>query len=469
MTDEETRKKVEGSAGRGRRGLAGGRDWTKGNSARNLLSLSWPILIGSMLRTIGPTIDMIWVAKLGAASIAGVGIAGMAVMTMMSGRMGLNLGLRAMIARFVGAGDEEGANHVAQQALVVSAAYSIVMAAIGLLFARQILSLLGLEADVVAEGAAYMRIQFAGAAATSFHMMAEGIMQASGDAVTPMKISITYRIFHVALCPFLVFGWWIFPRMGVSGAAITGVISLILGTALGMWVIFSGRSRLRVTLRNFRIDLNIIWRIVRIGIPASVRMMQQSFSRLVLVRLMTPFGTPAVVAHTLIQRIVRLIMTVGQALGRGAGVLVGQNLGAQQPERAEKSAWLAVGFSECIMFLFSMVILFWPGIVISIFSPEPEVLEITSIFLRIAVVGYLVMSIDMVLSQCLSGAGDTLPPMIITLACTWLVTLPLAYFMSQIPSLGVYGLRWAMVIGIVARVVTYVIYFRLGRWKRKRI
>jgi len=198
-------------------------------------------------------------------------------------------------------------------------------------------------------------------------------------------------------------------------------------------------------------------------------MMQQSFSRLVLVRLMTPFGTTAVVAHTLIQRIVRFVMTVGQALSSGAGVLVGQNLGAQQPERAEKSAWLAVGFSECIMFLFSMVILFWPGIVISIFSPEPEVLEITSIFLRIAVVGYLVMSIDMVLSQCLSGAGDTLPPMIITLACTWLVTLPLAYFMSQIPSLGVYGLRWAMVIGIVARVVTYVIYFRLGRWKRKRI
>jgi len=300
-------------------------------------------------------------------------------------------------------------------------------------------------------------------------MMAEGIMQASGDAMTPMRISITYRIFHVALCPFLIFGWWIFPRMGVSGAAITGVISLTLGTTLGLWVLFSGRSRLKLTLSNFRIDLDIIWRIVRIGIPSSVVLVQRNISGLLLVWIMTPFGTLAVAAHTLIQRIMMFVTMVGMGLGRGAGVLVGQNLGAQQPERAEKSAWLAVGFAEAIMVVVSVLMLVWPGSVIHIFTNDPELVDVAVIFLRIGIAGYIVMSFSAVLAQCLSGAGDTLPPMIITLACTWVVTLPLAYFMSQIPNLGVNGVRWAMVIAMFVRAIAHVAYFRTGRWKRKRV
>jgi len=418
---------------------------------------------------LGPTIDMIWVAKLGAVSIAGVGISGMAVMVMMSGRAGINTGMRAIIARFVGADDEEGANHVIRQGFVISGAYFIVMATIGILFAEPILVLLGLEADVIAEGAAYMRILFAGSAATSFHMMAEGIMHASGDAVTPMKISITYRIFHVALCPFLVFGWWIFPRMGVSGAAITSVISLTLGTALGLLVLFTGRSRLKLTLRNFRVDLNVIWRIVRIGIPASIMMMQRSIGRLALMWFMVPFGTLAVASHALLGRIVIFVTTVGMGLGRGASVLVGQNLGAQQPERAERSAWLAVVFAEGVMVICSVVMLVWPGSVIRIFSNDPELVELASVFLRIGVVGYLVMMFDGVLMQCLSGAGDTLPPMLVSLLSTWVVLLPLAFFLSRVTNLGMYGVRWAMVISMIAAAVAYIVYFRLGRWKRKKV
>ena len=149
----------------------------------------------------GPTIDMIWVGRLGTASMAGVGISGMAVMVVNSLRMGLQTGTRAMIARFVGAGDEQGANHVAQQAFVVSAAFSTVMAAIGIFLAEPILVMLGVEADVVAEGTAYMRIMFVGSIAMSFRMMSESVMQASGDTVTPMRITIIFRLFHVALSP----------------------------------------------------------------------------------------------------------------------------------------------------------------------------------------------------------------------------------------------------------------------------
>jgi len=463
------RQELEGSAERGRRGTVSGRDWTKGSIVRNLLSLSWPIIVSNSILMLGPTIDMIWVGKLGAASIAGVGVAGTAVWVATAGRIGVNTGMRAMIARFVGAGDDEGANHVAQQAFVISTAYAIVVAAIGILFAGPILRLLGLEADVVAEGATYMRIVFVGTIAMSFGMMAEGIMQSSGDAVTPMRISVICRLFHVALCPFLVFGWWIFPRMGVSGAAVTNVVSQSLAMALVLFVLFAGRTRLRLTLRNFRLDLNIIWRIVRIGIPVSIMMTQRSLGRLAFVRFMTPFGTLAVAGHTLLQRIQMFLIMPGFGFGMAGGILAGQNLGAQQSRRAERSVWLSVGFAEIIIVIFSIVMLLWPGSVIRIFNSEPELVEIASVFLRIAVVGLTMASFDIVFENCLSGAGDTLPPMFITLLSMWLVPVPLAFFLPQIVNPAVYGVRWAIVAGTVAGAIAYIIYFRLGRWKRKKV
>ena len=157
------------------------KDWTKGSIPGNLWSLSLPIVISSSLNVLGPVIDMVWVGKLGAASIAGVGIASMAVMLVTAARMSLAVGTRAMIARFMGAGDSSSANHVAQQAFVISGSYVIVMAAIGIFLAEPILNMMGVEADVVSEGTAYMRIMFVGSVAMSFRMMAEGIMQASGD------------------------------------------------------------------------------------------------------------------------------------------------------------------------------------------------------------------------------------------------------------------------------------------------
>ena len=459
-------REVGGSAGRG---AYFGRDWTKGSIARNLLSLSWPMIVSNSLNMAGPTIDMIWVGRLGPASIAGVGVAGIAVMLVMSAMMGLFMGLRAMVARFIGAGDITGANHVSGQAFIVSAVFAIVMASVGIFLAESILVLLGLEPDVVAEGTVYMRIMFVGVVIMAFRMVAEGIMQASGDAVTPMRIAILFRFFHVALCPFLIFGWWIFPRLGVSGAAVTNVISQSLGLALGLWVLFSGRTRLHLTLRNFRIDLDIIWRMVKIGIPGSVTGIIRPFGQLIFMRIIISFGTLAVAAHTLCQRVEMILFMPSMALGMAAGVLAGQNLGAGQPERAEKSGWLAAGLVEGVMLIGSAAILLWSGSIVGIFSPEPGLVGLTSTFLKIAIAGYLVMGFAAVLGQCLMGVGDTLPPMLVSLVIMWVVQIPLAYFLPKVTDLGVYGVRWAMVAGIFVGAVTFTTYFRLGRWKRKKV
>jgi putative MATE family efflux protein len=273
----------------------------------------------------------------------------------------------------------------------------------------------------------------------------------------------------VSLCPFLVFGWWIFPALGVSGAAITNVISQSVGMALGFWVLFCGQSRLRLTIRNIHLDRNIIWRIVKIGIPASVMTMERTFGHLVLMWIMVPFGTLAVAGHILCQRIEMILFMPTMGLGVGSGVLVGQNLGAHQPERAERSGWLATGLAEGFMVACSIAILLWAEGIISIFNSEPDVIGVASIFLSIAAAGYLMLGFYAVLSHCISGAGDTVPPMLVTLLNFWLVQIPLASLLPRITNLGAYGVRWAMVAGMVLGSIAYIIYFRLGWWKRKKV
>lgn len=448
---------------------AAGRNLIGGSILRNLLTLSWPMIIGNMVNMLGPTVDMIWVGRLGSAAIAAVGVSGIAVMLAQSSLMGLFTGMRAMVARFVGAGDDKQANHVAQQAIVIGAASSIFMAVIGIFLSEKILELIGVEPEVIAEGANYMRIQFIGITAMAFRSMAEGVMQASGDSSTPMKIAVAFRLVHVALAPVLIFGFWIFPRMGVNGAAITNVISQSLGTILAFWFLMSGRSRLKLTLKGFHLDLNTIWRIVKIGIPASIMGMEQNLRGFIFIRFMAPFGTLAMAAHTLISRVEMIIFMPAFGLGMAAGVLTGQNLGANQPERAEKSGWIAAGLIEAFVMVACIALLLWAEIAVRVFTSDPALIELSATFIRIAVAGYAFMGMGAVFQNCITSAGDTVLPMVFSIVSGWLIQLPLAYFLPKVGNLEVYGVRWATVIPMIIGSFVYTIYFRSGRWKQKRI
>jgi putative MATE family efflux protein len=445
------------------------RDYTKGSIVGNLLSLSWPMIVANSVNMIGPTIDMIWVGRLGSADIAAVGVAGMVVMLVQSGLMGLFAGLRAMIARFIGAGDEHQANYAAQQAMVIGVLSAIILAIIGIFFAEDILGLVGVEPDVLAIGASYIRIQFIGMIAVSFRMMTDSVMQASGDAMTPMKIAVIFRGLHVILSPVLIFGLWIFPRMGVNGTALTNVFSQSLGTGIALWFLLTGRSRLRLTFKGLRIDFKMIWRIIRIGIPASVMGIQQNLGQLILMIFVSPFGTLAVAAHSLYQRVEMILVMPAWGLGMAAGVLTGQNLGARQTDRAVKSGWLACGLVEIFAFFCSIAILLWAELAVRIFSSDPDLIPIAATFLRIGVVSFLVMGLTGVFQQCISGAGDTLLPMLVSIVAIWVIQIPLAWYIPNHSSLGVYGIRWAIVSSAVISAIAYMVYYRWGKWKYKEV
>ena len=225
------------------------------------------MIVSSLLMHLGTVVDMIWVGKLGAAAIAGVGISSITVQVASSVRMGLQTGTRALVARSIGAGDRAQANHVAQQTFVLTIGYAVLMAIVGTFLVVPILMALGVRGDVLAAGSQYMRVQLIGMVSMSFAMMNQSIMQASGDTLTPMKIDLLYRVFHIILCPFLVFGWWIFPKLGVSGAALSSVITQGIGGILGVWILFGGGTRIRLTMRGFRLDWGTIWRMVKVGVP----------------------------------------------------------------------------------------------------------------------------------------------------------------------------------------------------------
>ena len=284
-------------------------------------------------------------------------------------------------------------------------------------------------------------------------------MLASGDSITPMKISVAARLVHIVLDPFLIFGWWIFPRMEISGAALASVISQTLGMLMGLRILLTGRSRIKLTLKNFHLDVDVIWRMVKIGLPALISGVQRNLSQFILMWFMVPFGTIAVAAHSINQRIEMIVMMPAMAFGMASGVLMGQNLGRSQDERAKKSTWLAVGLVQVIMLIISVVILLWAESIVSIFSTEPDLVQLASTFLRINVASVMFMSLMFVLMNSLTGAGDTVPPMIISVVTAWGVMLPLAYFLPKIDGFGMLGIRWAIVSQMVVGAIAFVIYF----------
>ena len=267
----------------------------------------------------------------------------------------------------------------------------------------------------------------------------------------------------------LVFGVAFFPRLGIDGAAISNVFSQALGGGIGLWILFSGRARIKLTLKRFRFDANLIWRAVKIGLPSSLTMMQRSLTDLVTLWLVIPFGTLAVAAHSLMQRLDMFVQTPASGIGTAAGVLAGQALGANQPQRAVRTGWMAAGMATVLSLIFSIIIWFWSEPIFRIFTSQKDLVDLASNFLRINIASYVVWGVVVALSMCLNGVGDTIVPMLTNLLTMIGIQIGLAFYLSRYTSLGVYGIRWAVVSGIVVRGFIYSIYFYQGRWQRKKV
>jgi putative MATE family efflux protein len=339
----------------------------------------------------------------------------------------------------------------------------------GYFLSGRLMNMFGVEPEVARQGVIYLRIIFIGWLTLEFLVMSLYIMQSTGDTLSPMILELIIRGLHLSLCPFLVLGLWIFPQMGIAGAALSNVVSQLLGAIVGLWLLFSGRTRMKLQLRDILFVPNIAWRILKIGIPSLISMGQSTAASFVLTWIIVPFGTLAIAAHSLVSNVQTFIMTPSMGLGSGVGVLVGQNLGAHQPERANKSTWLAAAILQAFNMLCGAAILIWAEGIVKIFNNDPALVSIGATFLRIAAASYLVIGISSALMNCISGAGDTIPNMIINIGMMWVIQIPLAYLLSNHTSLDVNGVRWAIVAANFASAIATYAYFRLGRWKKKMV
>lgn len=445
------------------------REWTEGSIVKNLLLLSWPMIVMEATYMVSQLFDMVWVGKAGASSIAGLGIANLIAMMISTVDMGLISGSRAMIARFVGQRDMESARKVAGQTFIMAVSWGLLVTIFGSIFVGNIVNIFGIEPAVAEEAIKFLRVFFAGWLTMEIMIMSLYTMQSSGDSFSPMLIEICIRVIHLVLCPLLVLGLWIFPVLGITGAALSNIISQALGAVACLWILFGGYTRIRLSWRDFRFVPNLAWRILKIGLPSLVSMLQANVSMFILTWIVIPFGTQALAVYSVVGNIQGFVTTPNVGLGGAVSVLVGQNLGANKQERAVKSTLYGAAILQAFFITCGIIILIWAENIVALFNNDPVLVAVGAPFLRIATLGYLFIGMNSALSNCITGAGDTLPNMIINIGMIWLAQVPLAYLLSNYTSLGFNGIRWSIGIAIAVAFIAYFIYFRTGRWKLKKI
>ena len=331
------------------------------------------------------------------------------------------------------------------------------------------LRFLGVSEAVIEKAAPYMRVQFMGQGVLGFQQLSGQALAAAGDTITPMKSTMVARVLHMLLSPFLVFGLVGFPEIGLAGAALAAMMANSVGLAMNLRSLFKGTSRLHLKLSEYRFDPKMLWQIVKVGGPAAVNGAERSIAQLVLVGLVTPFGDNALAAYTLTRRVEMFANLGSQGLGQASGIIVGQSLGAGKPDRARKTVLWATGYVVCVKSIFTLFVFFFPEVLLSLFTRDPEFLALASHWVRIQVFGYLAMGIGQVAMQSFMTAGDTLFPMFVTLITIWGVQQPLAYFLSDNMGLGQFGIAWAVSLAMISRLFFFVPYFFWGRWLRVKL
>ena len=442
-------------------------DYTRGNIFRNVLHLAWPMVAGNVLQNAFNIVDMMFVGRLGPSAIAAVALCGLLMEITWTLLIGVTIGTTAMVARFYGAGDRRTAGLTAMQSLSLGLVVSVLLVLFVNLFGRNTLVALGAEDEFLHLAIGYLNIVFNGSSTLILFFLASAVMRGTGDARTPMLIMAVSTLINVVLDPLLIFGIWIFPEMGVRGAAASTVIAQGIGMVAGVGALATGRTHLRLEWQTFRLDFNLIWRMLKLAVPGTLQGAVRSVGNLLLMRIVTSFGVLVTAAYGIGLRLDLTVMMPGWALGAAAATLVGQNLGARRPVRAERSAWIATGLYALLLFAVGLVFFVFSPKIIGLFNQSPGILEIGSAHLRVRVGSSLFLAVGLVLASALNGAGDTLATMIILTISLLGIQLPLAYLLPRLLGGNPMGIWLAITTATVVQGAAMIFWFRAGRWKQR--
>ncbi|WP_428236944.1 MATE family efflux transporter [Gracilimonas sp.] len=444
-------------------------DFTKGNISRAILILSIPMVLEMMMESIFAVVDIFFVSKLGADAVAAVGITESVLTLVYAIAIGFSMATTAIISRRIGEKNKDDAAKSAVQAIFVCLIISAPISLTGIFYAEEILQLMGANENIATHLSSYTAIMLGGNLVIMFLFVINSIFRGAGDAAIAMRVLWIANGINIVLDPLLIFGYGPFPELGIAGAAVATTIGRGIGVCYQFYRLFDGKGRIIILRRHISIQTEILKRMIRVSIGGIGQFLIATASWVGLVRIIAEFGSIALAGYTIAIRILIFSILPSWGMSNAAATLVGQNLGANQPERAEKSTWISAIINMIFLGLVGVCFLIFSENLVSIFTDDAAIIAVGSKCLRIMSYGYLAYAFGMVIIQAFNGAGDTKTPTLINLICFWLIEIPLAYFLAITLEWNEEGVFYSIVVAESLLGVIGFILFRRGNWKKTKV
>jgi putative MATE family efflux protein len=449
--------------------MGSSQDFTEGSISRAIILLAIPMVLEMSMESLFGVVDVFWVSRLGADAVATVGLTETSLVVVFVIAMGLSMGATALVARRMGEKDERAAGAVAVQAILIGLAVSATTAVLGYFFAPNLLHIMGGSASVVKLGSGYTRMIFSGSVTIFLLFLINAVFRGAGDAAIAMRVLWIANIVNICLNPCLIFGLGPFPRLGVTGSAVGTTIGRGIGVLLQLWVLTSGRGRLALHASQLRADFLLMWRLIRLSLNAMFQYMVQMASWIGMVRIIASFGSDATAAYTVAFKVIIFAILPSWGMSNAAATLVGQNLGAGKPARAESSVWRTGLYNMVFLGVVGLLFIVFAPAIIGLFTSDPAVAPLAVSALRLFSFGNISYAYGMVITAAFNGAGDTATPTSLNLVCFWLCQIPLAWALAFHAGLGPTGVYMAVVFSDSLLAALGILFFRRGKWKQVRV
>jgi len=448
------------------------RDFTKIPLSKAIVLLSIPMVLEMIMESVFALVDIFFVSRLGAEAVATVGITESLMTIIYAIGIGLSVGTTALVSRRIGEKRPEEAAVSAVQAIFTGIVVSMLFSVTGIFFAKDLLRLMGASEATIEMGFMYPAIMLGGNGVIMLLFIINAVFRSSGDAAISMRVLWFANILNIILDPLLIFGIGPFPELGVKGAAVATNIGRGAAVAYQLYLLGKGKYRVKVRARQLRIRMNEVTKLVKLSLGAIGQYLIATSSWIFLVWVVTSLGEEVVAGYTIAIRIVMFALLPSWGLANAAATLVGQNLGADQPDRAERSAWV-VGIGNMVFLgLVSIIFIAIPDSFIGFFidgTEEPLVLSSGITCLRVVSFGFLVYAMGMVMINSINGAGDTATPVWINFIAFWLMEIPLAFVFTKVLDLHINGVCYSILLGEAALTFIAITIFRRGKWKLKKV
>lgn len=443
--------------------------YTTGSINRALILLAIPMMLEMTMESLFALVDAFFVGKLGKAAISTVGLTESVLSLIYAIAVGISMAATAVVARRIGEKDPEGASKAAVQALYLSLGFSVIVSITGIIFSREILGLMGADEEMIRTGHGYTQIAMGSNLVIVMLFLINGIFRGAGEASIAMRSLWLANILNIILCPLFIYGLGPVPAFGLEGAAIATTIGRGFGVAYQLYHLFSGKRSIQVAWRHVQPEWSTIVKMIKLASGGTLQFLIGSASWIFLIRIISQFGEDALAGYTFAIRIIVFAILPAWGVANAAATLVGQNLGAGEPERAEKSVWKAAYLNMIILGFVSVLFIIFAPQILRIFSKDAAVLAYGIEGLRVISSGYLFYAFGMVMAQSFNGAGDTRTPTIINLIGFWVIQIPLAYFLAITLKWGPTGVFWAIPIAESVIALIAVVIFKRGKWKKVKV